>query len=238
MILLLRVISDMIKKFFNSVFYIVLALLLSILILLTSVELVAFDMDFYKKEYKKYDIVKNAGIEEKDLMESTEKLLDYLRNKRDNLDFKIAINGQEQEFFSPRDKLHMIDVKHLFVLGRYIRNYIFVILLILVPTFIYKKTKYKVSNLSIITACVGILPIVILIILMNIDFNRYFTIFHEIFFDNDLWLLDPRVDMLVNIFPEKFFYDTAIRIIAYYLTTQAVLLILGLTIKYRISKII
>ena len=223
----------MTKRIFISVFYSALALFLSIFILLTSVELVAFDMSFYKKEYEKYDIVNNLGIGEKDLIESTEKLLDYLKDKRDDLDFKIIINGQEQEFFSPRDKLHMVDVKHLFVMGRYIRNYIFVILLIFVPVFMYKKTKYRISNLLISTACVGILPVIILIILMNIDFNKYFTIFHEIFFDNDLWLLDPKVDTLVNIFPENFFYDTAIRIIIYYLTTQTLLLILGLAFRYK-----
>ena len=99
----------------------------------------------------------------------------------------------------------------------------------------YKKVKLKISNLLLSTAAVGVLPIIVLIILMNVDFNKYFTIFHEIFFNNDLWLLDPNVDRLVNIFPENFFYDIAIRIITYYLTTQAVLLILGLAFKYKKS---
>ena len=129
----------------------------------------------------------------------------------------------------------MIDVKYLFVLGRKIRNYIFLTMLFLIPLFMYKKVKLKISNLLLSTAAVGVLPIIVLIILMNVDFNKYFTIFHEIFFNNDLWLLDPNVDRLVNIFPENFFYDIAIRIITYYLTTQAVLLILGLAFKYKKS---
>ncbi|NLM44158.1 MAG: TIGR01906 family membrane protein [Clostridiales bacterium] len=225
----------MMRKVFISTLYIVLALFLSIFILLTSTELVAFDMSFYKKEFEKYNIARNIGIVEKDLIDSTENLLDYLKNKRDNLDFKTTIKGQKEEFFSPRDKLHMIDVKYLFVLGRKIRNYIFLTMLFLIPLFMYKKVKLKISNLLLSTAAVGVLPIIVLIILMNVDFNKYFTIFHEIFFNNDLWLLDPNVDRLVNIFPENFFYDIAIRIITYYLTTQAVLLILGLAFKYKKS---
>ena len=36
--------------------------------------------------------------------------------------------------------------------------------------------------------------------------------FHHIFFDNDLWILDPSTDLLINIVPEPFFMDTAGRI--------------------------
>ena len=32
------------------------------------------------------------------------------------------------------------------------------------------------------------------------------------FFDNDLWILDPATDLLINIVPEPFFADTAARI--------------------------
>ena len=44
---------------------------------------------------------------------------------------------------------------------------------------------------------------------MLTDFNKYFTQFHLIFFDNNDWILDERVDRLINIVPEGFFGDTA-----------------------------
>ena len=37
--------------------------------------------------------------------------------------------------------------------------------------------------------------------------------FHQIFFDNDLWILDPATDLLINIVPEPFFMDTALYIV-------------------------
>ena len=40
---------------------------------------------------------------------------------------------------------------------------------------------------------------------MVINFNYTFTLFHEIFFRNDLWILDPRNDYLLIMFPERFF---------------------------------
>ena len=49
-------------------------------------------------------------------------------------------------------------------------------------------------------------------IVISTDFTKYFTIFHQIFFDNDLWLLDPATDLLICIVPEPFFVDTALYI--------------------------
>ena len=48
--------------------------------------------------------------------------------------------------------------------------------------------------------------------IISTDFTKYFIIFHKIFFTNDLWQLDPRTDLLINIVPEPFFMDTAARI--------------------------
>lgn len=221
------------KKIFRSMLYIVSVLVLPLLILLTSMELITFNVNYYKAEYEKHDISKKLSIEESDLMDSTAKLLDYLRDDRKDLDFKTKIDGKEQDFFSSRDKMHMIDVKNLFIIGRIIRNVIFIVLLLISAIFIYnKKIRFDIGNFLLTSSIVGVLPIVILVILINIDFYKYFTIFHEIFFTNDLWLLDPNADRLVNIFPESFFFDTAIKIIMYYLIVQLVLFILSMVFKY------
>lgn len=52
----------------------------------------------------------------------------------------------------------------------------------------------------------------VLIGIISTDFTKYFIVFHKIFFNNDLWVLDPRTDMLINIVPEGFFFDTAAQI--------------------------
>lgn len=36
-------------------------------------------------------------------------------------------------------------------------------------------------------------------------FHRRFWIFHELIFTNDLWLLDPKTSVLINIVPEPYF---------------------------------
>lgn len=222
------------NKIMKNILFIISTFALPLLILLTSTELIAFDVSYYKNQYRKYNIAEKLVIEEMDLLDSTEKLLDYLKDERKDLDFKTTINGHEQEFFSSRDKLHMIDVKNLFMIGRKIRNIILIFLLLEMLVLAYNKNmRFDTGDFFLSSSVIGISPIILLVILINIDFYKYFTIFHEIFFNNDLWLLDPNTDRLVNIFPESFFSDIALKIITYYLTVQVILFILALVLKYR-----
>ena len=59
--------------------------------------------------------------------------------------------------------------------------------------------------------------------IISTDFSKYFVMFHHIFFNNDLWILNPETDMLINIVPEGFFMDTAARIAGLYGVLVAVL---------------
>lgn len=197
-------------------------------LLLTSVQITAFDRDYYRKEYIKYDIPGHLGMEMSELMASTEKLLQYLEDKRPDLNFKADFKGKQEEFFSPRDKQHMIDVRGLFDKGRNIRNYslIYIIVFLILLYRVKGKRGFgrSLAKHGIAMFLAGILPVVILIILMNIDFYKYFTIFHEIFFNNDLWLLDPAADRLINMFPQDFFTDMAFRISYFYIAGMAIIL--------------
>ena len=52
-----------------------------------------------------------------------------------------------------------------------------------------------------------------------VDFSSAFTFFHETLFTNDLWLLNPEIDLLLRLLPEQFFADIAatiaVRALAY-----------------------
>lgn len=45
-----------------------------------------------------------------------------------------------------------------------------------------------------------------------IDFSGAFTFFHHLLFANDLWLLDPRTDLLIRICPSSMFASMGLRI--------------------------
>ena len=61
-------------------------------------------------------------------------------------------------------------------------------------------------------------------VVISTDFTKWFTVFHHIFFDNDLWILNPATDRLINIVPEPFFIDTALNIAVIFALSLGVLL--------------
>lgn len=218
----------------SVIFIIIFVILVPIMLLLTDVQLVAYNRNYFRAEYSKYGIPKHIGMSMDNLMDSTEKLLLYLENKRDDLDFEASFNKGNDEFFSQRDKQHMIDVKGLFLKGRFIRDFSFFYLLIIILLLFWKKPfkgqLRKLASYGIAISAAGIIPVIILVILMNIDFYKYFTVFHKIFFTNDLWLLDPAADRLINIFPQDFFTDMAFSISYMYIAEMAAILVGSLLI--------
>ena len=102
---------------------IVFSLALILVLLISSFQFAAYgDFGFYEKEYKKYDVVSDLDMELKDVMYVTYEMMDYLIGDRENLDVYIVVEGKEQDFFNEQDKLHMADVKNLFLGGLMVRR--------------------------------------------------------------------------------------------------------------------
>lgn len=219
----------MIYKFINKILFFIVVIFLPLTILLSCVNIVTYDINHYKGQYDRFNITEEIGISENELLIATENLLEYIKDIRNDIDFKSVIKGEEVEFFSSRDKLHMIDVKKIFKLVNKMRNSLAIFLvLILVLINFNKKYEVNIGKCLVFSSVLGIIPFLLLIILIIIDFNKYFTVFHIIFFNNDLWLLDPSIDRLVNIFPEDFFAYTATKILIYYFSALIILFVLGI----------
>ena len=62
-------------------------------------------------------------------------------------------------------------------------------------------------------ALMGILVVVVGVFALA-GFDTLFLKFHQLAFANDLWQLDPRRDYLVIIFPQGFWFDATMRVVA------------------------
>ena len=67
-------------------------------------------------------------------------------------------------------------------------------------------------------------------------FDTAFIRFHEIFFDNDLWMLDPAESLMINMLPEEFFYDTAVRIGLFFLVPFLLILLASFIVWRRSGR--
>ena len=207
-----------------------------VILLISSFEIGIYsDFGWYEKEYEKYNVTEDLEMKMDDVMDVTEEMMAYLRGDREGLVVWTTVNGEKQEFFNDREKAHMVDVQNLFLGGLTLRFSAIIVLVISLSGLIFTKGNWKrILPKSFLTGLGAFLVISGgLGVLCASDFNKYFFLFHEIFFDNDLWLLDPATDLMIRMRPEGFFFDMVIRIGSIFIGMLAILLILSMLILHR-----
>ena len=213
----------------------------AVVILLISSFQAAMYLDFgiYEKEYTKDQVLRALDMEMEDAMYVTREMMAYLKGDRERLSVVTTVEGKEQDFFNEQDRLHMEDVQGLFLGGLAMRRWAFAVLAaaLVILAAVCRKEMWKTLAGSF-QAALGILAALILFlgIAMARNFNAVFTKFHEIFFDNDLWIFDPAEDYMIRMLPEGLFFDMVIRIGGFFLAGLTVLLILSIVYTVRSRK--
>lgn len=209
-------------------------------LLITSFEVAMYsDYGWYEKEYKKYEVTEDLTMEIDDVMDVTHEMMAYLRGDRPDLVVYTTIDGTEnQEFFNDQDKLHMADVQNLFIGGLRLRWIALGIMMISLIAMILTKVDLKrllpkayqigLGIAGVLTAVIGIYA--------AMDFNAFFTKFHEIFFTNDLWLFDPATDYMIRMLPENFFADMVLRIVTMFIASLVILLVVSIICDKHFKK--
>ena len=231
------------------VFGAVIAIAMFIVLLFFSMEYVCYhDFDIYRQEYEKYDVLSNLpdGVSmtgENSLMSVTEHMMKYLIGDKDTPDLQTQINTADgvRDFFVERELLHMADCRELFRKALQLQYISVMLILFLLVYGRYAILQDRAAFLKatgkglLIGAAVFFAAAASLAVYMVTNFSTAFVQFHLLFFDNDLWLLDPRESLLINILPEGFFFDMVKRILAVYLPAAAVFLGLSFWLerKYR-----
>ena len=205
-------------------------LCLLLILLITSFQAVCFWVpNWWRNEYAKYDTPSNVRGEMSldDAVHVTEDMLDYCIGRIDTLDeTEATIDGVTAPFFTDREKAHLADCRELFLKGLRARVIACLLLAAFVIYIYVHNGKQKTSVLLAgaylkALAFIAILSAVIAVLCV-IDFTHVFTVFHHIFFDNDLWILYPDKDNLINIMQEDVFADAAMWIAGIWLTAAAV----------------
>lgn len=224
------------KLILHSFLGILTAFCLMFILLITSIEAVCYwTPDYYENEYAKYQVLNHLpSMTMEDLLEVTEEMMDYLRGNRKDLHVWTTMGGEVREFFTEREIAHMEDVHVLFMAAIFLRRICLMLIFTFILAIYFTKGKLRkilpqsifFGTLIFFAAAAGLGWII------STDFSKYFVLFHHIFFDNDLWILDPSADMLINIVPEPFFMDTAFRI----LITFGILAVLVLVLSFFFMK--
>lgn len=180
---------------------------------------------FYEREYKKYQVADSLNMTMDNIMDVTDQMMAYLIGNKAELSVITDVDGEIQDFFNEQDRFHMEEVKELFLGGLKIRNIMLVaVLLILILLAARKADMIKLLPRAYFVT-LGITGVITIVLggLFASDFDKYFRIFHEIFFDNDQWMFDPATDYMIRMLPEGFFYDFVFRIGGFFVGSLAVL---------------
>ncbi|MDD3253604.1 MAG: TIGR01906 family membrane protein [Lachnospiraceae bacterium] len=202
-------------KLLHQMLGILCAFALMITLLITSVEAVTYwTPGFYEKEYAKYHVLDDVNMEMEDLLDVTHEMMAFLRGDRADLHVPTVVGGQPREFFNEREIAHMEDVQGLFLAALAIRRVCLALMAACVLLLFALKADVKRVLPKMLCIGTGLFFAILAVLtgIISTDFSKYFIVFHHIFFNNDLWMLDPRTDLLINIVPEPFFADTAARI--------------------------
>ena len=184
---------------------------------------VAFNSSWvYSTGFDRNDIEQRAGVPDSELNRIADEFIDYFGNDDEFLNIQIY----DQDLFNTREVIHMKDVKAR-VLWMYILTYIAGAVLVgyLMWGFVRGGGRFLEPALRR-TRRGGLYTILSLAaagIIAGAAFDFFFTLFHEILFRNDFWLLDPRRDFLVVMFPEQFWFE-AMLLVAFATVAQALLL--------------
>ena len=123
------------------------------------------------------------------------------------MDVEVTINGVTTPMFNEREITHMVDVKILY------QNAVTVMwagLIVfcggLIALFVFQRKRlpqlfFRAVKLALI---VSLILVLLLFVFVLIDFEAFWTTFHLLIFDNDLWILDPRRDNLILMVPSLF----------------------------------
>tara|TARA_B100000945_G_scaffold66898_3_gene50279 strand:- start:39420 stop:40109 length:690 start_codon:yes stop_codon:yes gene_type:complete len=170
----------------------------------------------YEYGFERYEISEYTGIDKSELMSAANQIRNYFNNDTEWITIQVTKNNIFfPNLFNSKEILHMKDVKQLINLVFFYQK--ISVLLIIVVTFftLLFGSLYSLKNLLHSISRGGILTLLIfgaLVIGSLFGFDKLFIYFHEISFNNDFWILDPRTDYLIAMFPQGFFFDTTMLI--------------------------
>lgn len=185
------------------------SLVTALFLLTASIAMPILVRPFYYLQIRPLKLPEQTGLSVPQIKEAYNQMLDFCIGLRE--EFSVGVLQ-----FSDSGRDHFADVRILFELDLVVLLLSAVLLLL----FFCLKKAGKFTPVRFcgrgtgFWAATGLLLVLLVVgILVSLDFDRAFEIFHSIFFPGKTnWLFDPEIDQVITILPEVFFRNCAILI--------------------------
>ena len=205
----------------NKILTIVFIISLLLLLLTISIGTPIYCRFLYYIQIDTLNIEETTGYSYETIKEAYDQVLNFLTLP--NREF-----GTGSLKYSESGMSHFVDCKKLFDLNI---SVLIISLISVVTLLVLKKfKKIELVNLAnrtpyFYSGTLGLALPILLGLLISINFNKAFVIFHKIFFPGkDNWVFNSSTDEIINILPQKFFMNCAI-VIGVVLVTLATCMI-------------
>lgn len=173
--------------------------LLALFSLTLSIFAVAYNAHDYHTFQQKNAIEEAAGKTQEELDRVNQDIVIYLQNGEPS---------RMTDHFGDRESAHMVDVYALFSLARII---CLVSAAAMAGLFVARRhaERPQSDRVAWVAQAVVFLLLAALALFAIQSWQSVFTTFHHLFFRNDLWLLDPDTDLMIQMMPAPFFMGMA-----------------------------
>ena len=193
---------------------------LMFILLLTALHNVGTDDARYYRLQTDAGVLPGAGISEADLRTLDAALAHYLAGQLEELllplesapgEYSVLalnVNGSLQPAFNERELAHLDDCRSLFALLRKVRRRLipWAVLLVVGGAYLLNDRR-GARRVAWLSPLVLLIPLGAFALWAAVDFDRAFVFFHRVLFTNNLWLLDPRTDLLIRVCPQSMFME-------------------------------
>jgi integral membrane protein (TIGR01906 family) len=210
-----------------------------VFLVLSNVRFAAMEPRVYGYSFAEYDVPAVTGLARSQLDGAAADIVHYFGDERPLLTTRVEVNGNEQPLFTPREALHMRDVKGLFqyvfllqeMAFVYIAGYVAAVFLWARERSLLRFASYLVFGGVVTAGMLGVAAVASVV-----GFDTLFTQFHLISFANDLWMLDPARDRLIQMFPRDFWFTITLAVGAATIIEGALLALLGYGLRTWLNR--
>lgn len=168
----------------------------------------------YRNGFEKYNVSGATGLDKAELEQVARGLIGYFNSGDEYISLTVVKNGEHLELFNQREVMHLKDVKTLVQMNRSLLVGTAIYIGVYASISLFRRGKQYRRQLAWSVFIGSIITLGIIVALgagsMLLNFDELFTRFHFVAFTNDLWMLDPATDYLIMLFPEGFWYDSAV----------------------------
>lgn len=201
-----------------------------VFLLLTNVRVAAVEPRVYRYSFTQYDAEARTGIDRAQLDRAAGQIARYFGSDEPLLTIRVQVDGRDESLFNPRETLHMRDVKALFRGVFRLHEIAFVYMVGYVAAVFLWSRERSMRRFAQQLVATGLLTAGLLVgatAAVLVGFDDLFEQFHLLSFSNDFWLLDPRTDHLIQMFPSGFWFDVTFAVGAVTLLEGAVVALVG-----------